>query len=133
MLAQMTPDSPGDPLDEALASSGSAAAAEHVEFDAEQARTWVLAVSSGDGASLVQEDASGVFGNRIALLDFDPEDLDRLRRLVPSVRLVAHPAVESAIAISGSSAQGQGAAVPRRRRLLRTRAHPRRHGGATRR
>jgi hypothetical protein len=107
MLAQMTPDSLGDPLDEALADSGSTAAAEHVEFDAEQARTWVLAASSGDGGTLAQDDATGVFGNRVALLDFDPEDLDRLRRLVPSVRLVAHPALESAIAISGSSAQGK--------------------------
>jgi hypothetical protein len=103
MLAQMPPDPLGDPLDE----SGSTAAAEHVEFDAEQARTWLLAVSSGEGAALASDDASGVFGNRVALLDFDPEDLDRLRRLVPSVRLVAHPAVESAVAISGSSAQGR--------------------------
>jgi len=99
MLAQMS----DDPLDESAAT----AAAEHIEYDAEQARTWLLAVSGGDGAALGQDDTTGVFGNRVALLDFDAEDLDRLRRLVPSVRLVAHPAIESAIAISGSSAQGK--------------------------
>ena len=103
MLAHMTPDSPGDALDESVA----AASAEHVEFDADQARRWVLAVSDADVATLGHDDATGVFGNRVALLDFDAEDLGRLRRLVPSVRLVAHPAIESAIAISGSSAQGR--------------------------
>src|SRR5262245_56639461 len=107
MLAQMTADPPGDPIDEALEHAGGTAAAEHIEFDAEQARTWVLAVASGEGGGLGHDGATGVFGNRVALLDFDPEDLDRLRRLVPSVRLVAHPALESAIAISGSSAQGR--------------------------
>jgi hypothetical protein len=103
MLAHMTPASPDDALDESVA----AAAEEHVEFDAEQARTWLLAASDADVATLGHDDATGVFGNRVALLDFDPEDLGRLRRLVPSVRLVAHPALESAIAISGSSAQGR--------------------------
>jgi hypothetical protein len=42
MLAQMT----DDPLGESAAT----AAAEHIEYDAEQARTWLLAVSGGDGA-----------------------------------------------------------------------------------
>jgi hypothetical protein len=99
MLAQMTDDT----LDDAAAT----AASEQVEFDAEQARSWMLAVARGDGAALGHDDVTGVFGNRVALLDFDAEDLDRLRRLVPSVRLVTHPAIESAIAISGSSAQGR--------------------------
>ena len=49
----------------------------------------------------------GVFGDRVALLDFDPDDLARLRRLVPHVRVVADSRVELAIAIAGSSAQGK--------------------------
>jgi hypothetical protein len=103
MLAQMSDDALDGALDEARAT----ATAEHVEYDAEQARTWVLAVSSAEVGTIGADDATGVFGSRVALLDFDPEDLDRLRRLVPSVRLVGHPALESAIAISGSSAQGR--------------------------
>jgi hypothetical protein len=97
----------GPMSDDTLDDSAATAAETHIEYDAEQARTWVLAVSRADSTTIGADDRTGVFGNRVALLDFDPEDLDRLRRLVPSVRLVAHPALESAIAISGSSAQGR--------------------------
>lgn len=78
-----------------------------IEFDADEAREWMLAVAAGEATALDVDDASGVFGSRVALLDFDPDDLERIRRVVPSTRLVAHPAIESAIAISGSSAQGR--------------------------
>lgn len=77
-----------------------------IELDEAAAQHWKLAVAASDPDEIGHETATGVFGDRVALLDFDPEDLAHLRRLVPRVRLVAHPAVESAIAISGSSAQG---------------------------
>lgn len=77
-----------------------------IELDELAAKQWMLAVAEGDAGVDVDE-AAGVFGNRVAMLDFDRDDLARLRRLVPHVRLVAHPQVESAIAISGSSAQGE--------------------------
>jgi hypothetical protein len=78
-----------------------------IEADEDAARTWMVAVESGAPGAVGTDATLGVFGDRIALLDFDPEDLGRLRRLVPHVRVVAHSAVESAIAISGSSAQGR--------------------------
>lgn len=78
-----------------------------IELDEVGAKKWMVAVAEGDPGGVGVDDAAGVFGNRIALLDFDRDDLDRLRRLVPHVRLVSHPQVESAIAISGSSAQGE--------------------------
>ena len=77
-----------------------------VELDEAAAAQWMLAVAGGDAGVDVDKTAE-VFGNRVAMLDFDRDDLDRLRRLMPHVRLVAHPQVESAIAISGSSAQGE--------------------------
>jgi hypothetical protein len=92
----------GDDRDDPVA----AAARLGVELDEAAARQWMLAVADGD-AGLDVDGGAGVFGNRVAMLDFDRDDLDRLRRLVPHVRLVGHPQVESAIAISGSSAQGE--------------------------
>jgi hypothetical protein len=87
-----------------------AAAAEQlgVEADATEARRWMLAVDADDdGSGIAADGDTGVFGDHVALLDFDTDDLARLRRLVPHVRLVARPEIESAIAISGSSAQGE--------------------------
>jgi len=79
-----------------------------VEFDAQAARSWMLAVSSADrGRGWAQEAASGIFGSQIALADFNQADLDYFRHLAQRVRLVRHPNVESAIAIAGSSAQGK--------------------------
>lgn len=78
-----------------------------IEFDAEEARTWMLAVASGDPTALTVDDDTGLFGSRVALLDFDAADLDRVRRLVPLVRVAPTPGLQSAIAISGSSAQGR--------------------------
>ncbi|MCC7359311.1 MAG: hypothetical protein IT317_07535 [Anaerolineales bacterium] len=79
-----------------------------VEFDAAHARQWLLAVSAADRAQGWAQDAqTGAFGSHIALADFDAADLDYFRRLAQRVRLERHPAVESAIAIAGSAAQGQ--------------------------
>lgn len=93
-----------NPEDEAAAIAARAG----VELDADAARQWMLAVAAHDDADGIgADDDTGVFGDEVALLDFAPSDLDRLRRLLPHVRLVAHPQTESAIAISGSSAQGR--------------------------
>ena len=79
-----------------------------VEVDAEEARKWVLAVSAGGDASSITVDAgSGIFADRVTMLDFDPDDLEHIRSLVPHARVETHPAVESAISIAGSTAQGR--------------------------
>ena len=79
-----------------------------VEFDAQAARDWVLAVSAADrDKGWAQEAATGVFGSHLALADFNQADLDYFRQLAQRVRLARQPDVESAIAIAGSSAQGK--------------------------
>lgn len=79
-----------------------------VEVDTHATTQWLVAMSQADHATDIGQHAeSGIFGHRIALLDFDADDLAFFRRLARHVRTVAHPQVESAIAISGSSAQGQ--------------------------
>ncbi|HUF84308.1 MAG TPA: hypothetical protein VMQ81_06910 [Acidimicrobiia bacterium] len=79
-----------------------------VEVDAEEAREWMLAVAAGGAADTITVDAGeGIFADRVTMLDFDPDDLDHIRRLVPHARVAHHPAVESAIAIAGSTAQGR--------------------------
>lgn len=91
-------------LDEIVATAGDMG----VEIDADEARKWVLAVAAGGDTGTIAVDASaGIFADRVTMLDFDPDDLDHIRGLVPHGRVETHPAVESAIAIAGSSAQGR--------------------------
>lgn len=79
-----------------------------VEIDADEARRWMLAVAAGGDTGTIAVDApAGIFADRVTMLDFDTEDLDHIRGLVPHARVETHPEVESAIAIAGSSAQGR--------------------------
>ncbi|GMU78904.1 MAG: hypothetical protein AMXMBFR46_16970 [Acidimicrobiia bacterium] len=78
-----------------------------IEYDATAAQTWMLAVASGEATALTVDDDTGLFGSRVALLDFDAADLTHILGLVPSTRLAPSPEIESAISISGSSAQGR--------------------------
>lgn len=79
-----------------------------VEVDAQEAAQWIVAMSGAEREiALAQDAGTGIFGHRVALLDFDADDLAHFRRLAEHVRVVAHPNVESAISISGSSAQGK--------------------------
>lgn len=84
-----------------------------VEADAEDARKWMLAVAANDDTDQITADvSSGIFGDRVSLLDFDTDDLERFRRLVPFVRLEPRPELESAISIAGSAAQGKVQVFP---------------------
>ncbi len=78
-----------------------------IEVDTRETAEWLVAMSRAERSNAVAQDARGIFGHRIALLDFNADDLEYLRLLAPRVRTVAHPHVESALAISGSSAQGR--------------------------
>ncbi len=79
-----------------------------VGLDSEKALQWIIAVSTAERESAFAQDAqTGVFGHRIALMDFDQSELDYFRRLAQSVRAARRPNIESAIAIAGSSAQGK--------------------------
>jgi hypothetical protein len=79
-----------------------------LEADAEEARQWMVAVAASDAEDRIAADENaGVFGDRVSLLDFDPDDLAHFRGLVPHVRIEPRPEIESAIAIAGSAAQGK--------------------------
>ena len=98
-----------DKVDDALA----AARELGIEADAEEARRWMLAVASTEDHDQITADvSSGIFGDRVSLLDFDTEDLERFRRLVPFVRVEPREGMESAIAIAGSAAQGKVQVFP---------------------
>ncbi len=103
-----TPDAnqPEDALARAAARLG-------VEYNAQDARQWMLAVADGERDGPVVTDAqSGIFAHRIALADFNAGDLDYFRKLAQRVRVERRPNVETAIAIAGSSAQGKVQVFP---------------------
>lgn len=85
-----------------------------VEMDEEEALQWLTRMIAMESASgdLAVDEASGVFGHRVVLLDFDPADLDRIRRVAAIVELEDEPGVETAIALSGSAAQSHVQTFP---------------------
>lgn len=79
-----------------------------IEINEEEAIRWILAVSSADRETAFAQDLqSGIFGNRISLLDFETGELAHFRRLARRVRAAPRANVEAAIAIAGSAAQGK--------------------------
>jgi len=85
-----------------------------VEIDEEEAIQWLTSMAALDqeGHFLEINEEDGVFGHRVVMLDFDPADLERVRRVAAIVELEDKPNVETAIALSGSSAQSQVQTFP---------------------
>jgi hypothetical protein len=85
-----------------------------VEIDKEKAIQWLTTIAAldHDGQNLRVDQQSGIYGHRVVLLDFDPADLDRVRRVAAIVELEDRPNVETAIALSGSSAQSHVQTFP---------------------
>jgi hypothetical protein len=85
-----------------------------VEMDEEEAIQWltsITAINQDDGPAQVSHER-GVFGHRVVLLDFDSSDLDRVRRVAAIIEIEDRSNVETAIALSGSSAQSQVQTFP---------------------
>lgn len=79
-----------------------------VELDQQEALQWLEAASAAKADGPVAADGQrGIFGHRLALLDFNPDQLPFFRGLAQRVRAERHPQVESVIAIAGSAAQGK--------------------------
>ncbi len=80
-----------------------------VEMDETEAQQWLSAMSGGDAQKDVVIDVeSGVFGHRVSMLDFSPEELARFRRIGKIVEFEDTPGqVETALALSGSAAQSK--------------------------
>ncbi len=80
-----------------------------VEVDEVDATHWLTAMAGAqsDPGDFTVDAASGVFGHRITLLDFDPETLEHYRKLAEIVEIPDRPGVETAISLSGSAAQSR--------------------------
>ncbi|MBN2471804.1 MAG: hypothetical protein JXN59_13870 [Anaerolineae bacterium] len=85
-----------------------------VEIDEEKAIQWLTTMTAMDhkASDVAINEASGVFGHRVVLLDFEDTDLERLRRVAAVVELQDQPGVETAIALSGSAAQSHVQTFP---------------------
>jgi hypothetical protein len=84
-----------------------------VELDEAEALQWLAALAADQGDEIVVDQRSGVFGHRISMLDFNPIDLEHFRRIGRLVEFQDVPGVvETALALSGSSAQSKIQAYP---------------------
>jgi len=86
-----------------------------VEIDEEEAIQWLtaMAATKGDDDDIVVDIRSGVFGHRVSMLDFSPEDLAHFRKIGELVEFMDVPdQVETALALSGSAAQSKIQSYP---------------------
>jgi hypothetical protein len=83
-----------------------------IELDEGEALQWLTAMAAVEAeeaaSDIVQDEKSGVFGHKIVMLDFSPQELARFRQIGELVGLADRPGmVETALALSGSSAQSK--------------------------
>ena len=80
-----------------------------VEMDESEAIQWLTAMAASQtGDDITVDTRSGIFGHRIAMLDFSPEELARFREIGRLVEFEDLPGVvETALALSGSAAQSK--------------------------
>jgi len=80
-----------------------------VELDEEEALQWLTAVALAQNDQEISVDvSSGVFGHKVTMLDFSPQDLAHFRRIGRMVEFEDFPGqVETALALSGSAAQNK--------------------------
>lgn len=81
-----------------------------VEMDEADALQWLAAAAAtqGDTDDVVVDVKSGVFGHRLTMLDFSPQDLAHFRKIGRLVEFADVPGkVETALALSGSAAQSK--------------------------
>ncbi len=85
-----------------------------VELDETEAAEWVAALEAeSSGGDIVVDVDSGVFGHRVSMLDFTARDLARFRAIGEIVGFPDRPPeVLTALAISGSAAQGKVQSFP---------------------
>ena len=80
-----------------------------IELNEEEALQWMTAlVSMKSSMDITVDPATGVFGNKIVMLDFSPLELAHFREIGRLVEFQDQPGVvETALALSGSSAQSK--------------------------
>ncbi len=85
-----------------------------VELDEADALQWLSAIAAAqtDG-DIVVDIRAGVFGHKVSMLDFSPQDLEHFRRIGKLVEFLDRPGVvETALALSGSAAQSKIQSFP---------------------
>ncbi|GAB4479624.1 MAG: hypothetical protein Kow0088_20720 [Anaerolineales bacterium] len=79
-----------------------------VEIDEEEALQWLTAMAAVQNDEITVDARHGVYGHKISLLDFTPEDLAHFRKVGQIVEIPDQPGVvETALALSGSAAQSK--------------------------
>jgi hypothetical protein len=79
-----------------------------VELDEPEAREWIDAMAAeATGGDIVVDVDSGVFGHRATMLDLQPAELERFRRIAAIVGFENRDNVTTALALSGSAAQSR--------------------------
>lgn len=80
-----------------------------IELDEAEALQWLTAMAVKEaGDDIVFDEREGVFGHRVSMLDFSPEDLAHFRKIGRLVEFKDVPGVvETALALSGSAAQSK--------------------------
>jgi len=85
-----------------------------VELDEMEALQWLTAVALAkkSSADVVVDVSSGVYGHRVTMLDFSPDDLAHFRSVGDLVQFADQDDVETALALSGSAAQSKVQTYP---------------------
>jgi hypothetical protein len=85
-----------------------------VKIDEEAALQWLTAIAAAQTSDEVVVDTrSGVFGNKVSMLDFSPQDLAYFRKIGQLIEFADEPGVvETALALSGSAAQSKIQSYP---------------------
>jgi hypothetical protein len=80
-----------------------------MEIDEEAALQWLTNITSWQTQDALQVDTrAGIFGHRVVMLDFSPDELAYFREIGRLVEFADQPGVvETALALSGSSAQSK--------------------------
>ncbi len=80
-----------------------------IELDEAEALQWLTAMAVEEASQeIVFNEREGVFGHRVTMLDFSPDDLVHFRKIGKLVEFKDIPGVvETALALSGSAAQSK--------------------------
>jgi hypothetical protein len=80
-----------------------------VELDEVEALQWIANIAAAQAQDGLQiDERHGIFGHRVVMLDFSPQDLAYFREIGRLVEFKDQPGVvETALALSGSSAQSK--------------------------
>jgi hypothetical protein len=79
-----------------------------LEFKEEDAADWLRRIDlAAQGDEVTLDHRTGVFGHRVVMLDFSPDDISFFRAVGALVEIPDEDDVETALALSGSAAQSK--------------------------